>query len=285
MKSIAIFAKPKLESISKVGSDLIQWLIDRGCDVYLEEMPGLFIERQPTGFLKDTIPSFIELVIVLGGDGTILRVARALKSYDTPLMSVNLGGLGFLTAFTIDQLYPHLQRILEGRFTVSRRLMLTAQHYRNNRLVHEASVLNDVVINKAALARIIQIETKVADKPLTTYLCDGLIVATPTGSTAYSLSAGGPIICPDMDALILTPICPHTLTNRPIVVGVNQTVELILNTPNSEVSLTLDGQIGYQLHYKDKILVKRAPHEIGIIENPDTTFFQVLSHKLKWGLR
>jgi len=162
---------------------------------------------------------------------------------------------------------------------------LDAELYRNGERLQEYFTLNDVVINKAALARIIWLSTKVDDKKMTTFLCDGLIVSTPTGSTAYSLSAGGPIICPHLEAIVLTPICPHTLTNRPIVLGSDQTIEIKLESTDSEVTLTLDGQIGIEMKSQDRVVIKRAQHEIGIIENPGTTFFQVLSHKLKWGQR
>jgi len=175
--------------------------------------------------------------------------------------------------------------VLDGEFSVSRRLMLIARHYRDSALIHESRVLNDVVINKAALARIIKLETMVDSERITTFMCDGLIVSTPTGSTAYSLSAGGPIICPGLKAMVLTPICPHTLTNRPILLGSEQILEIRLDSEDSEVTLTLDGQIGYHMNYRDYVVVSRATHELGIIQNPEKSFFEVLSHKLKWGQR
>jgi NAD+ kinase len=193
--------------------------------------------------------------------------------------------LGFLTAFTVGECLRNLERIIVGDYKVSSRFMLRCVHFRGSERLHECNVLNDVVINKATLARIIQLKTKVNDMLITTYLADGLIVSSPTGSTAYSLAAGGPIIVPNMEAMILTPICPHTLTNRPIVLGSDQKVEIQLMSDDSEVLVTLDGQIGFPLHYHDRVVVTRASHELRLIENPDMTFFDVLSHKLKWGQR
>jgi len=285
MESIAIIAKPKHEPVRIIGEQIFDWLIERNFKVYLGEMTNSYIGRDPAGIIGKEIPEFIDLVVVLGGDGTILRVARSLKSFNTLILPINLGGLGFLTSFTQDQVIDSLKVIWEGNYTVSKRLMLKARMYRGDKLLHDSRVLNDVVINKAALARIIKLDTRVDDELITTYLCDGLIVATPTGSTAYSLSAGGPIIWPHLEAMTLTPICPHTLTNRPMVIGSQQTVEISLVSQDSEVTLTLDGQVGYEMNYLDKVVVTRDSHEIGIIQNPEKSFFDVLSHKLKWGQR
>ncbi len=254
-------------------------------EVYLGETTALIIEKNVTGILKESIPEYIDLVIVLGGDGTILRVSRALESYRTLILPINLGGLGFLTAFPREQLFNSLESVLTDDYSVCRRLMLKAEHYRGDTLLHQGAVLNDVVINKAALARIINLETRVDGKLITTYLSDGLIVSTPTGSTAYSMAAGGPIVCPQLDVIVLTPICPHTLTNRPIVLGSDQVIEIFLDSADCEVTLTLDGQTGYQLMYRDRVVISRLSQDLALIRNPDKTFFDVLSHKLKWGQR
>ena len=201
------------------------------------------------------------------------------------VMAVNMGSLGFLSAFTLNEMYDSLNRIMDGDFSVSRRLMLDAAQIRGEEIVHRNSVLNDVVINKATLARIVQIAANVDRKPLTTFFSDGVIVSTPTGSTAYSLAAGGPIISPSLDAIVLTPICPHTLTNRPIVMSADQVIEFELLSQDSEVTLTLDGQLWFPLEHLDRVEIRRSPKSISLIENPNTSFYKVLCHKLKWGQR
>jgi NAD+ kinase len=285
MHSIAIVGKQKHVQLPFIGAKLFDFLHERSIKIYFEQSNSMQIERKPDGIFQNSIPEFIDLVIALGGDGTILRIARSLNGCPIPVMAVNLGSLGFLTAFTLDELIPGLERILSGEYAVSSRLMLSAEHYHNNALTNRVSVLNDVVINKATLARIIQLETKINQKAITKYLCDGLIVSTPTGSTAYSLSAGGPIIQPMMEAFVLTPICPHTLTNRPIVVGSSQEIQIQLVSSGSEVLITLDGQIGWPMSYLDHVTVRKSPNEFLLIENSNIHFFEVLQHKLKWGQR
>jgi NAD+ kinase len=283
MKSVAIFAKPEQQQVAAIGSELFDWLIQRNLDVYFGEMTAVQIDRKPKEILTNSIPGYIDLVIVLGGDGTILRVARLLKSHETPLMAVNLGGLGFLTSFGLDEMFRELQKILMGDYTFSTRSMLQAQQVHGDDVVREFTILNDVVIKKATLARIIRLEAWVDNEKITTYLGDGLIVSSPTGSTGYSMSAGGPIICPHMHALVLTPICPHTFTHRPIVLGPDQEVEVVLASSDSEVYLTLDGQEGFPMTFRERVKVRRAPVFTRLIQNPNTSYFQVLCHKLKWG--
>jgi len=226
----------------------------------------------------------LDLIIVLGGDGTLLSVARAAQAGGIPLLGVNLGSLGFLTETALDRLDPVLDAVFAGACTLEERSMLEV------RVRHGAGehgplvVLNDAVINKAALARMIEIEAAVDGAYLTTYRADGLIVATPTGSTAYSLAAGGPIVYPDMEAVVITPICPHTLTNRSLVVPGRMTVEVAIRT-GEDIHLTLDGQVGIALEPADRVVIRTAPARTRIVHVPEHEWFGVLRQKLKWGER
>ncbi len=285
MEHVALFGKPHAQNLQEVGRDLLRYFAARNVRVSIEAESFESISESSAARFSETIPEDCGLVIVLGGDGTLLRVARALKRFDIPVMAVNMGSLGFLSAFTLTEMYDSLNRIMDGEFSVSRRLMLDATQIRGETLVHRNSVLNDVVINKATLARIVQISAKVDHKPLTTFFSDGVIVSTPTGSTAYSLAAGGPIISPSLDAIVLTPICPHTLTNRPIVMSADQVIEFELLSQDSEVTLTLDGQLWFPLENLDRVEIRRSTKSISLIENPNTSFYKVLCHKLKWGQR
>jgi NAD+ kinase len=226
-----------------------------------------------------------DLYVVLGGDGTLLRVARAIASTPRPILGVNLGGLGFLTETRVDEMDGTLNAILAGRGTLERRMALEVSLARAGRTIMKQTILNDVVINKSALARIIDLGVTIDGQLVTTYKSDGLIVSTPTGSTAYSLSAGGPIIHPKMEALLIAPICPHTLSMRPLVVPPDSRVEITLATGDSEVYLTLDGQVGHPLRTKDKVQVRRSDRPILMVRTGPTSYFEVLRHKMHWGKR
>lgn len=285
MKRIALFGKPHAELLQGVGQKLVHYLRNLKCELYIEAMTNEQIEDSIAHTFSSTVPDVCELVIVLGGDGTLLRVARTMSRFDVPIMAVNIGSLGFLSGFTLAEMFGGLEQILKGEFVVSRRLMLDATHHRGDSICSHNSVLNDVVINKSTLARIVQLSATVDKQPLTTFFSDGVIVATPTGSTAYSLAAGGPIISPLLDAIVLTPICPHTLTNRPIVMGADQVIEFELLSQDSEVTLTLDGQVWFPIDYLDRVSIRRSRNSVMLIENPNTSFYKVLCHKLKWGQR
>jgi NAD+ kinase len=202
----------------------------------------------------------------------------------TPILGVNLGSLGFLTEVTLDEVYPLLEKILLGEMRIDERWTLEASVQRGEKEVAKYTVLNDAVINKGALARMILMETVIDGKYLNTYRADGLIISTPTGSTAYSLSAGGPIIHPKVGAIIISPICPHTITNRPIVVREDVMVEVTLRSENEDVLVTLDGQEGYPLQYLDKVVVKKSTNSIRLITSPDKDYYEVLRQKLRWGV-
>ena len=284
MKKIAIFAKVHDPRCLGVAKELVAWLERRGLEPMVEAHLARHLEY-PAGIPPELMPSRAELVVVLGGDGTLISVARLMEASQVPILGVNLGSLGFLTEITLDEMYPALERCLNGDFTVSERMMLKTEVIRDDTTISTHQVLNDIVINKGALARIIDLETFVDDYYLTMFKADGLIISSPTGSTGYSLAAAGPIIHPTLDCLVITPICPHTLTNRPIVVGSGAIITIRLKSVNEDVFLTLDGQVGMELKAGDVIRICRAEHRTRLIMSRSKDYFEVLRTKLKWGER
>ena len=278
---IGIIAKPK-KPANEVVASLVKWLRERGVEVFLDEETALFAGID-SNYKKSEIPYVSDVIVVIGGDGTFLSVARLVYGNDVPVLGVNLGRLGFLTEVTLDELYDVMDMVLKGDYIIDERAMLEAFIFRHGEKIAEYRVLNDVVINKGTLARIIELEAKVDGKFLTLYRADGLIISTPTGSTAYSLAAGGPILYPSIPSFILTPICPFTLSQRPIVIPDNSEIEVTLNTENEDVFVTLDGQVGFALKVRDTVKVRKAKKSIKIIKNPRRDFFEVLRTKLKWG--
>jgi NAD+ kinase len=226
-----------------------------------------------------------ELVVVLGGDGSLIRAARELKTRAVPILGINLGSLGFLTEIRAGDLFSALDDVLEGRFRVDSRMKLACRLYRGGNVLLEDEVLNDVVINKGALARIADHETRIDGQPVVTYKSDGVILATPTGSTAYSLSAGGPIVHPSVDCIVMSPICPHALTQRPLVLPGSQTVSIKLASESEDVYLTIDGQIGQALEAGDILEVRRSANRVLLVRNPKLGYFAILREKLHWGER
>jgi NAD+ kinase len=233
---------------------------------------------------KPDLAAQVDLLVVLGGDGTLLSMARAVGDLGVPILGVNLGDLGFLTATTLDEMIPAVEAALVGRMAIDERMLLSARHLRGGALVGQHTALNDVVITKSAMSRIINLKVAVEGGHATAYRADGLIVSTPTGSTAYCLSAGGPILFPTMDAIVLVPIASHTLTNRPIVLPATQRIEMTLMT-DQEVMLTIDGQVGVPLREGDVVEVGKAAGRVRLVRFPRTDFFSVLRTKLKWGER
>ncbi|MBW1715864.1 MAG: NAD(+)/NADH kinase [Deltaproteobacteria bacterium] len=281
-KSVGIIFKHNFQPAKKECKRLRDWFTQRGMTVYTEEMAS---RAHLSQCLEEgtTIPDTVDLVVVLGGDGTLLGAARKVGRYGLPILGVNLGGLGFLTEIPLEMLYKDIEKVITGQVTVEPRLMLQASVLRNAEEKCRFSVLNDVVINKGALARIIDLRVSIDGHFLTTFRADGLIISTPTGSTGYNLSAGGPILYPDLEALILTPICPFTLTQRPIILPDTSVIEIQIGKQNEEVILTFDGQVGFDLMAHDRVIISKSEKKLKLIKSPDQDYYDILRTKLKWG--
>ena len=285
MAKITIICKKDESLAAKLGLEVKQWFGERGAEVILLENIGHHIPQTSFEDFALQIQSDSLAVIVLGGDGTLLSVARLLKDRAIPVLGVNIGGMGFLTEVSMDECYRFFEDILAQRFEVEERMRLQADLYREDESFFDSTVLNDVVINKAALARIVDLEVTIDGLPLTTYRADGLIVATATGSTAYNLSAGGPIVYPTAESIILTPICEFSLTNRSIVLPGDAQVEIRVGPKATNVTLTCDGQVGCELRAGDLIKVEQAIHRFWLVKSRQEDYFTILRDKLKWGQR
>jgi NAD+ kinase len=282
---VGLVAKPDATEAPRVVAQLLDWLAARGVAVVLEkETAGLAPTAPVPSAPKSELPAQVDALVVLGGDGTLLSMARAVGDLGVPVLGVNLGGLGFLTATTLDEMLPALEALLAGAMAVEERMMLSARLLRGGQAVGEYVALNDVVITKSAMSRIIDLAVAVDGRHATSYRADGLIISTPTGSTAYNLSAGGPILFPTMDAVVLTPIAPHTLSNRPIVLPGTLRLDVTLRV-DQEVMLTMDGQVGVHLRERDVVQVEKAAARIRLLRFAQRDFFSVLRTKLKWGER
>ena len=287
IKTVGLIAKPRSERAAQLVPELMAWLHQRGISVRIDEEAGVYA-GQP-GVSRDTVAASADLLIVLGGDGTLLSAARAAIQHTTadrnlPLFAVNLGGLGFLTAIKVDDVYNQLEYVLRGGYNIAKRRMLHTELWRNDRKIAEHESLNDMVLTKTDIARMIDLEIYVDRYFVCVYKADGLIIATPTGSTAYSLSAGGPIMIPTVSALAITPICPHMLTNRPVIVPDESEIQVTVRGPGA-THMTIDGQVGENLEPGDRIICRRSEHTISLVHPPGTAFFDVLREKLKWGDR
>jgi NAD+ kinase len=284
VRTIAIFAKPNSAQAAKLVPELLAWLgrheIDARLDNETARYAGMLV-----GLHREHVPDGCDLAIVLGGDGTLLSAARAVGSRSIPLLAVNLGGLGFLTSIPIEDLFTELERALTAVPRITRRKMLRVSLVREGATVAEYQALNDVVIAKSSIARIVDLETWADGSFVCEYKADGLIVSTPTGSTAYSLSAGGPIIYPTVNAICLTPICPHTLTNRPLIIPSEMGVRVVSKAGAEECFLTVDGQVGSPLEAGDAVECAISDFDVLLVRPPHKTFFDVLRQKLKWGER
>jgi NAD+ kinase len=282
MKKIGIIAKD-IPAAQKAAKKLTIWLASRGKKVFIDNQTAASMKAQ--GYDHAEIPSLVEMLIILGGDGTLLSAARHVADAhaDVPIFGVNLGSLGFMAEVSLDELYDNLEKAIAGKLETEDRMMLTASVLRDGRRVARYRVLNDAVINKGALARMMELKVSVNGGHLTTLRSDGLIVATPTGSTAYSLSAGGPIIHPTIHCFVVTPICPHTLSNRPIALPDTVVVTVCLTSQSEDVSLTLDGQIGFSLEWNDIVEIKRSRFKMRLIKHPSKSYYEILRTKLKWG--
>ena len=283
MKKIGIIGKTGKQETLDILTELAPWLKSKGHEVYvdIENATVMNIEGTP----RSQMSALVDMVIVLGGDGTMIGVARLVAEKGIPILGVNIGGLGFLTAVSRDELYEVLDRVLVDDCPIEERIMLNACVLRHSECIAEYIVMNDVVVNKGALARIIDLETYVNSAYISTFKADGLIVSTPTGSTAYALSAGGPILYPTLNSIVLAPICPHTLTNRPIVLPDDVKIEIMLRSLNEDVFLTLDGQMGFSLRQNDIIEVKKSQYRARLYIPCERDYFEIIRTKLKWGER
>ncbi|MEN3325503.1 MAG: kinase [Acidobacteriota bacterium] len=288
IKRIGIVLKPHQPQALKTICELVVWLAQLG--ITLVGGPDLERERieHETGcpvpqLEHDNLAAGVDLMLVLGGDGTMIATARMIGDQEVPVLGVNYGGLGYLAEFRIEELFTALESILAGNYRLDRRVMLAVEHRQGDDSTNTYRVLNDVVINKSALARIIEIEAYLNSQFVNSFRADGLIVSTPTGSTAYNLSAGGPVIFPSMNAVVITPICPFTLSNRPIVVPDDAEIELLLKTDKEDVTLTLDGQVGFPLGIADHVRIRKSRTTFNLIQPSNRNYFDVLRDKLRWG--
>lgn len=284
MQAIGIFVKRHHQDALRVAAEVSAWLNARGLAVLADEAIAAEIPGA-RGCPAREIPAAADMLVVLGGDGTLLSVARLAGDCPTPILGINLGSLGFLTEITRDELDPVLSQLVAGELPIAERMRLDVAIRRAGSEVERYLVLNDLVINKGALARIIDMEAWIDDAYLTTFKADGLIIATPTGSTAYNLAAGGPIISPALNCLVISPICPHMLTNRPIIVGGDALIRVEVKFQDEDVVLTADGQVGMPLHGGDIVEIRRSPHPTRLVLSPTKDYFQILRTKLHWGER
>jgi NAD+ kinase len=284
LSSVGICVKRDQPQVAERVATLEEWLSDRGVAVLLDSEAARWLGRQ--GVPLEELVARIDMLIVLGGDGTLLAAAREIGERAVPLLGVNLGTLGFLAETSSDELYDALEQAFAGRLVVAPRMRLDVEVERDGHAVERYLALNDAVIGKSALSRMIDLETRADGVFVTTYHADGLIVATPTGSSAYSMSAGGPILLPEGESIVLTPICPHTLTQRPLVLPDRYRIELLVrDTRGGDVHLTVDGQVGTPLEEGDRVTVARSKHPARLLASPHRSPFAVMREKLRWGER
>lgn len=286
LKSIGLVVNPHKQGALELAGELASWLAGKGVKTLIDEETARLIG--PKGHAAEPGAVFeTEMAVVLGGDGTILRAAREAGPKGTPILGVHFGQYGFITEIHPPDIKPALERVLRGDFRISERMMLHASLLRGNETIISMSALNDIAVSKGPLARLLKLYTFVNDKLIATYAADGIIVSTPTGSTAYSLSAGGPVVNPNVEVMIISPICPHTLNARSLVVPDNETVQIIgeCGGGEDEMMLTVDGQVGFNMHSGDKVDVKRADFSARIVCWDPMSFYDKLRDRLKWGER
>jgi NAD+ kinase len=281
--TIGIISRPRRSNLAVVVPPLLHWFeTHRIRALYDSETAGA-LHNNSKGLTRQEVAEQSQLLLVLGGDGTLLAAARVAAPLGIPILPINMGSLGFLTSFKIDEMYPALEEVLAGHFSCSERVMLEAVLERDGRAIERQSVVNEACINKGALARMIDLKLNIDGDFVCRYRADGLVVATPTGSTAYSLSAGGPIVHPAVESWVITPICPHTLSDRPVVVRDSSLIEVDLSTDTESVFLTLDGQTGIPMETRDRVLMKRAQEKLKLLQPTKKPYFEILRNKLKWG--
>ncbi len=283
-RRVAVLAKPGTHEGQRIAFELGSWLRARDVAVRFDELTAKALGLKD-GIRTDTLPVGTDLVIVAGGDGTLLSAARLAGPLGIPILGVNFGGLGFMTELQPEELYTALERLFRGDYAIEEREALRVRFRRGRKLLGEFALLNDAVVTKTALARMLVIELRIDTELVATYTSDGLIVATPTGSTAYNLSAGGPILHPRMSAFVIAPICPHAMSYRPLVVPGDVRIEVTLRSLTEEAYLTLDGQVGFPMKQLDTIVVDRHPRSVRLVRVARRGFFEVLQRKLHWGDR
>jgi NAD+ kinase len=282
---IGVIVGPQKPEAVAVVRDLNAWCEQRGIELFTAKEIAAQTGCHALPTVNNELAEPLDLLVVLGGDGTMLGVSRLVGARQVPVLGVNFGWLGYLTEFTLAELFPALEDLLNGGLAVEQRMLLEVRVERGGQVIAQQRALNDAVINKAAPARMIELECFVNGHFVNSFRADGMIVATPTGSTAYSLSAGGPIVHPSMSAMLLTPICPHLLSNRPVVVPGDSHVELVFNRADGELMLTVDGQIGVELHLDDRVSLRRSETTFNLVRPSNRNYFEVLRTKLKWGTR
>lgn len=285
MKTVAIISKPGKDELKRIVPELLAHLEKRGFAAVLDPETAAYAAGTPSVAREELADRRPDLVIVLGGDGTLLAAARAVAHVDVPILGVNLGSLGFLTEVRMDELYATLDALGSDRTARDLRSMLSCRHLRGREVMAEYLALNDVVITKSSIARMAEVDVTVNGMFVAGYKADGVIVSTPTGSTAYSLAAGGPVLEPSVDAFVITPVSPHALTNRPLVVRDSAEIILAVAGPTEDAFLTVDGQIGVPLQLGDRVICRKAEHRVHLLRATQRTFFEVLRAKLKWGER
>jgi NAD+ kinase len=282
-QKVGIISRPRRSNLAAVVPALLHWFQARGVKTIHDMETAGALQDASQGLTRQQVADHADLLLVLGGDGTLLHAARLAAPRGIPVLPINMGSLGFLTSFTLDEMYPALEEVLKGHVAVRERIMLHVELERKGEVIDQQSVLNDAVINKGELARMIDLHLTIDDEFVCHYRADGLIIATPTGSTAYSLSAGGPIVHPSVEAWVVTPICPHTLSGRPVVVRESSCIEVSLAPDSQSVFLTLDGQTGIPMEADDRVLMKRAKERLKLIQPDKKSYFEILRNKLKWG--
>lgn len=282
IKKVGIIANIEKENIAVFAGALKKWLEARRIKVSLEANLAAAVGGSGGFKLEDLAPK-VDLIAVLGGDGTMLRTARYVAQHPVSIVGINMGTFGYLTEVNLNETYEALEIILKGDFVTEKRMMLDVKIRRGNKIIGSGIVLNDVVINRGNLSRIVELETSINSQYLTTYKSDGLIISTPTGSTAYSLSAGGPIVFPGKELIIINPICPHTLTNRPVIFPEDASLQITLWSKESGATVTLDGQESYRISSGDVMTIRKSKYYTRLVLSPHRSYGEILRSKLGWG--
>lgn len=282
MDRIGILTKPKFPDVQPILKTLVARLRELKKEVILDANTAALI-GEPAPYKKPDIGANSDLLLVLGGDGTMLNAARLVEEHAVPILGVNMGGLGFLTEVPVEELYSMLDRVFAGDYYLEERMMLRARIHRHGEHVAHATVLNDIVVSKGTLSRMVELQIMVDGRLVSSLRGDGLIVSTPTGSTAYSLSAGGPITHPSVQGVLLTPICPHTLTHRPLLIPSTVELDVTLTSREEGAMTTFDGQVGIAMTQGDTVDIRQSDHRTRLVRFHDRTYYDVLRMKLKWG--